>query len=113
MFLIIFSVGQSAPAKANSYSFDQKIPRFLWKPQINYAIHKSPSLVPVMDRMSTIHPEILFLNVHCSIVFPSVFRSLKLSGFLKFSSLSAMYLTSQRTAVILVSAAVISNHFLN
>jgi hypothetical protein len=52
-----------------------KFPHLLWKPQVQYRVHKTSPLVHLLSQMKPVH---YFRNIHSNIIFPStpyVFRA--------------------------------------
>jgi len=49
------SVEQSHSWGDNSSSARQKIPPFLWDPNVHYCVHKSPPLDPIVNQFNPVH----------------------------------------------------------
>jgi len=71
---------QSPSSEANRFSASQKIPRILWNLKVNYRIHKTPPIFPILSQINPVYsyPSYL-LDSHSSIIFSSMPRSFKLS----------------------------------
>jgi hypothetical protein len=41
--------------QAASYAANQELPNNLWNAQIHYHVHRSPSLVPIMNQINPAH----------------------------------------------------------
>jgi hypothetical protein len=41
--------------EANNRSLSQKIPRLFWDPMLNYRVHNSPPLVPILSQKNQVH----------------------------------------------------------
>ena len=87
----INSMEQSPSWKSNSYSVSQEIPNVLWKQNVHYPAHNSPSIVPVLEQINPIHGFFPFLEFHFNIILLSTLRSSKLQS---FPSNSSMYFSS-------------------
>jgi hypothetical protein len=72
--------------EANSHSVGQGIPSLLWNSKVNYRVHKSPLLVPVLSQMNPVHnlPP-CFPKTHYNIL-PSTSRSSEWSLPFRFSN---------------------------
>jgi len=63
---------QSPFGESNRFSASQKIPRFLWNPNVHYHIHKClpPGSYPEPHQSSP-YPTTHFLKIHLNIILPS------------------------------------------
>jgi hypothetical protein len=52
----------SPPREAASCVATQEIPSILWKPKVHYRVHKSPSLVHILNQISTVHTSPCYLS---------------------------------------------------
>jgi hypothetical protein len=79
--------------QAVSYAAAQELPNILWNLKVHYLIHKSPSIVPVLNQNKQVHTtssyliSVLILSTHLrpglpSRLFPSVFSANSLHSFL-------------------------------
>jgi hypothetical protein len=87
-YLLTYLLTELSPSwEAANYTATHKLPSILWNPKVQYRVHKSPLLVPVLSHINPIHftsshPislwSILILSTHLSLGLP---RSLFPSGF--------------------------------
>jgi len=80
---------QCPSSEINSHSCSEKIPHLLWNSAINYHVHKSLPLVPILSLIEPVDPvhtlPTYLFEIHSNIIVPSTPRSSKylfLSGFL-------------------------------
>ena len=50
-YLLTYSVEQSPSWEANGFLTNQEIPHNLWKPKVQYRIHKCPPPVPILSQI--------------------------------------------------------------
>jgi hypothetical protein len=56
---------QRPSSEANSHLDNKEVPHLLWNPQIYYRVHKSPTLVPILNQMNPIHSMLIyFFKIH-------------------------------------------------
>lgn len=65
--------------EVNRLSYGQEILCNLWDKQVCHLIHKSPLLVPILNRTNDVHAPSHFLKAHFNIIFQSKIRSTNLS----------------------------------
>jgi hypothetical protein len=53
---------QSPSSEADSSSTTQEIRHVLWNPNVHYRIHNSPSPVPVLSKIDSVHASIQLLE---------------------------------------------------
>jgi hypothetical protein len=58
------SMEQNLSWEANSRSAGQEIPRLLWIPNVNYRVHKSSPLGPILSHKNPVHIFPLFLTMY-------------------------------------------------
>jgi len=76
----IYSMEQSSSSKVNSSFTCQECTRISWNPKIHYRVHKSPSLVPILNQISSVHNlQSYFLKIHFNITLPPMPRLCKCS----------------------------------
>jgi len=79
-------MGQSPYWEANSHSAGQEIPRLLWKPKVQYCVHKDQSLVPVLSQIQPVHSfPPYFSNIHSNIISSPLFLGLQSAILFSFS----------------------------
>jgi len=77
---------ESLTREAYSHSSGQEIIRLLWNPKVQYHVHKSPQLVPILIQIHPIHTfPLYFSKVHPIIILPSALRSSEWSLPFRFS----------------------------
>jgi len=56
-------------SEANSSSASQKIRLILWNPDVQYGVHKRPSLAPTLSQTNPAHALTTYsLNIHFNII---------------------------------------------
>jgi hypothetical protein len=92
--VLITSVMVLSPSsEAAKCAATQELPSIVWKPKIQYHVHESPPLIPILSQINPIHTitfylrSILILSTHLhlglpSCVFPSGFPTKILHAFL-------------------------------
>jgi hypothetical protein len=63
---------QSPSWEANWFAASQEILRILWKPKVNYRIHKYPPPASILNQFNPVHnPTSHFLKIRLNIILPS------------------------------------------
>ena len=76
---------QSPSREANTFSPGQETPCILWKPNVQYSLHKCPPPVPILSQIGPVHvPTSHFLKIHLNIIFSFKLGSSKWSLSLRF-----------------------------
>ena len=71
---------QGTSREPNSSLASQEIRRILWKAEVHYRIHKSPSSVPILGHLNPVHtPPSHFLKINFNIIPPPSHLRLRLS----------------------------------
>ena len=90
--VLTYSMEQSPSWEANWFSASQKISSILWKPKVNYLIHKCPLPVPILSQLNPVHtPTCHFLKIRLYIILPSKPGSPKCSLSLSFPHQNPVY----------------------
>jgi hypothetical protein len=56
---------------ATSCEAAQELPSILWNPNINYRVHKSPPLTPILNQINSVHTTPYYLSkIHINIINP-------------------------------------------
>jgi hypothetical protein len=81
-----YSMEQSSSSKVNSSFTSQECTRILGNTKIQHLVHKSPSLVPILSQINSVHNlQSCFLKIQFNITFPIMPRLCKCSHPYRFS----------------------------
>jgi hypothetical protein len=57
--------------EAANFAATQKLASILWNPKVQYGVHKSPPLVPILSQIDHVHTTSSYLcKIHFNIVHP-------------------------------------------
>jgi len=101
-YLFGYSVEQRPSWEANRSSANQQIPRIRWNSKIDYRIHKSPPLDPILSQINPVHtPTSHFLKIHLNIILPFAPESSKWVLSLRFPHQNPVCVVLRRKNFIL------------
>jgi len=80
----LLTLEQSPSWDANSHSASQEVSCFLWNQEVHYCVHKTPTLILIVNQMHTIHSFPPYFPKGSNIIFPFIPRSSKQSLPIRF-----------------------------